>query len=220
MKLTKVLLCAAVAGAMAFGAGKASAFPLDLKSLSATITVTTNYSTLSSPAKYLKKSVSLKQVLMMVTNTVRYYTGTNPPQGVRIAWDPYGSYYPYLTNSLGYYHSLSGIAYAYVEDIATSFKGNGGSGGSESDVIVFYLDIYGYDLNTNYWEIYQDYGTGTLKASASSSGTTTMTISSKGGGYGEILNSDDGVSSGNATFKGTGQPLSGQIPYSVWYWAD
>ncbi|HTY85902.1 MAG TPA: hypothetical protein VMB80_00435, partial [Candidatus Acidoferrum sp.] len=63
MKLTKVLLCAAVAGAMAFGAGKASAFPLDLKSLSATITVTTNYSTLSSPAKYLKKSVSLKQVL-------------------------------------------------------------------------------------------------------------------------------------------------------------
>jgi hypothetical protein len=218
MKLTKIAVCVAVAGAMTFAASKTSAFPLDLKSITATLTVTTNYSTLTSPAKYLRKTVSTKQVLQLVTNAVYMATGTNPPAGVRIAWDPWLNNYPYLTNNLGYTHSLSGIAYAYVEDIATSFKGNGGSGGSESDVIVFYLDIYGYDLNNKYFEIYQDYGTGTLSASAKSSGITTMTISSTGGGYGELYNSDDGVSYGKVTFKGTGQPTTGQVPYSLWWY--
>lgn len=219
MKHIQTLLCAAVIGAITFAAGKASAFPLYLKSANGTITVTTNYSVLYSTnqAKFTKKRFSLKQVMFIVTNTVYQNSGVMPPKDAQLAWDPYGSDYPFLTNSAGYYYSLSGIGYAYVEDIATSFKGNNSGGGVEKDQIVFYLDIYGYDPDGNYTEFYQDYGTGTLKMNMNGkTGVAKMTVQSKGGGYGALFNSNDGVSTSRVIFSGTGTPPSG--PYSLWWY--
>lgn len=233
MKFTKTLLCAAVAGAMAFGATKASAAnPADcliVKSLTAKFTVTTNYSQLYSTnvnsAKPLTKSMSLKQVMQIITNAVAKSTGTNPPADVKLAWNPYGSSYMFLTNSSGYSQQVDiwdGTNYigasASVEDIATSFKSND-TGGSEKDTIVFYLDIYGYDLNGQFFEIYQDYGTGTLTFNVpnNNTGVGNMVIQSKGGGYGALKDSDDGVSSGNITLQGK-LAAQGDEPYSLWWY--
>jgi len=222
------LLCIAMAGTFALAASKTSAFPLEVKSLSAKITVNTNFDALytNNVAKPLTKSVNLKQVMTLITNAVSRITGTNAPADVKLCWNPYNSNYMFLTNKSGYYQSIQlnnssnmyFYAYAYVEDMATSFKLNSKGGGSENDDIIFYLDIYGRDLNTNYFEIYQDYGMGTLSLNASNTNKpATMTITSKGGGYGEIYNSDEGISSGSITFKGSGEP-EGDEPYSLWWW--
>jgi hypothetical protein len=58
MKLTKTLLCVAVAGTIAFSAGKASAFPLTLKFLSGKLTTTAYYGTTAATTtnKYTVKS--------------------------------------------------------------------------------------------------------------------------------------------------------------------
>lgn len=225
MKLTKILLIATVAGAIAFAASKASAFPLYLKSLSGTVTVTTNYSTIESnnvpivdSAKYTVDRFSLKDLYTFITNRVYLNTGTNVPPKTQIAWDPYVSSYPYLTNSsTGYYQSLSSMMYMEIEDIATSFKGGNGSGGSESDVITDYLDLYGDDLSGLYFEIYQDDGTGTLTYSVNKAGIGKMTIKTKGGEYGAYLDSDDGVSYCTAVWSGSGTPQwSG--PFSTWWY--
>jgi hypothetical protein len=226
MKITKLLLCATVAGAMAFAASKVSAFPLKLSAITGTISATPNYSPLYSTnkAQYITAAVTLKDVLLVVSNTVTINNHnnsiTNPvPKDAYIAWDPvYGSDYGYLTNSSGYFQSLSGICYFDVEDIATSFNGNVSGNFTESDKIVFYADIYGYGPDGLYYEFYNDYGTGVLTYAVTQNGTKgTMTVYSEGGGYGALEDSDDGESNGKLLFTGTGTTqFSG--PYSLWWW--
>jgi hypothetical protein len=218
MKLTNMLLSATVVGAMAFAAGKASAFPLKLTSLSGTFTVTSNYEAIadSDSAKATKKSFSLKEVMTVITNQVFLNTGTNPPAGSYVVYDPYLSS-TYLTNTDGYYHSLSGIVYLDVYDIATTFKGNG-NGGAESDVCVAEFYVEGHGPDGLYYEIDMDESLGSIKAAYKSDGTAKMTISGKGAGYGEYQSSDEGVSSGKFTFSGTGTP-EWEGPFSV-YWED
>ena len=72
MKLTKIILCAAIAGAMAFAANQASAFPLIIKSASGTLTTTANYGTNSATttAKAVKASYNIKKLLQVVTNQI------------------------------------------------------------------------------------------------------------------------------------------------------
>jgi len=228
MKLTKTLICAAVAGAMAFAASKASAFPLYLQSISGTVTVTTNYSTIASnglpivaQTKYLTKSFNLKSIYSFVTNVVYQNTGTNVPAKSQIAWDPYTGNV-FLTNSSGYYQSLSGIVYMTIEDIATSFKGTAAGTnsvtGSESDVITDYMYVEGYDSHDLYFDIYQDYGTGVLTYSVNGkTGIGKMTVVTKGGESGEYLSSNDGVSNFTAVWSGTGKP-QWVGPYSTWWY--
>lgn len=229
MKILKTLFFTAVGAAVVFAANQASAAPqptecLFVKSLSAKLTVTTNYSMLYSNdvAKPIKKSMSLKQVMQIVDNACEKSTGSAPPSDAKLAWNPYGSGYMFLTNSAGYYWRVAVggtnylYAYAYVEDIATQFKLKS-NGGNENDTIVFYLDIYGYDLNGDYFEIYQDYGTGTLKLNGGKNGMGNMTINSKGGGYGALMDSDDGVCTGSITLQGK-LTVQGAEPYSLWWW--
>jgi hypothetical protein len=229
MKITKLLLCATVAGAMAFAASKVSAFPLKLAAITGTISATPNYSPLYSTNKtqYITAAVTMQQIMLIVSNTVTTYNHansiTNPvPKDAYIAWDPaYGSDYGYLTNSSGYFEDLNGpdVCYFYVEYIATSFNGNSVSGNfTESDKIVFYADIYGYGPDGLYYEFYNDYGTGVLTYAVTQGGSKgTMTIYSEGGGYGALKSSDEGESDGKLLFTGTGTPsFSG--PYSLWYY--
>ena len=49
MKLTKILLCTVVAGAMAFAAKQAAAFPLTLTSESGKVNLTVYYGTTNDP---------------------------------------------------------------------------------------------------------------------------------------------------------------------------
>jgi len=232
MKITKVLICAAVAGAMAFAASNASAFPLKLTSISGTISATTNYNFLlytntTGATKAITKAVTMKQILLLVSNVVTVYNAnnsiTNPvPKDAYIAWDPInGSNYGYLTNSAGYFEDLSGpsCCYFYVEYVATTFKGNSVTGnGTENDKIVFYADIWGDGPDGLYYEFYNDYGTGTLNYVVTAGGAKgSMTIVSKGGGYGSLEGSDEGVSSGKLVFTGKATPdFSG--PYSLWWY--
>lgn len=221
MKPIQTLLCVAVAGAMAFAASKAPAFPLFLKSVNVTLTVTPSYSAISSTnttsAKYTKVRGNLKNLMTIVTNQVRLNTGTTPDVGSVIAYDPYLST-TYLTNtSTGYYHNLSGIVYFTIEHIATKFKLKNNGGGSENDVVDTYLDIYGDGPDGLYYEAYAQYAPGTLKFSGNGSKPAKMTITGTGGGYGAFQSSNDGVSQTKFKFQGSGDPeWSG--PFSLYWW--
>ena len=214
MKVTKTMLGVAVAGALAFAASNSSAFPMKLTSVSGTLTVTSNYNALvgATSAKATTVSFNLKRVMTIITNQVFLNTGTNPPAGSYVAVDPY-SLKTYLTNSAGYYKSLSGIVYVTVNDIATVFKGNA-NGGTEKDVVNAEIDIYGHGPDGFFYEA-EIIGQGTISINANRN-TSTATCSISGVGYGEFEGSDDGVAKGSFTLSGSGTPeWSG--PYSV-YW--
>ena len=225
MKPIKILMCAMAVVTMTVAASKASAFPLTLKSLSGTITSTANAGTSTTATKY---SVSLKKLMLVVSNEVVLNGGPTPPANATIAVDQYQydsvnvSFHVYLTNSSGYFYSLSSnnIAYFNIYDIATTIKSNGAS---ETDTINVELDIFGTGPDGLYCE-FDVFGCGTLSASTNSkTGVVKMTTSlgtslGKGAGLGVYQDSDDGVSSGGFSLQGSGIPsIAG--PYSTfWYY--
>ena len=217
MKLTKILFCAAVAAAMIFAAGKASAFPLKLTSLSGSLTVTPSYSALANTnkTKATKVSFTLKDVMMVITNQVFLNTEVTPPAGSYVVYDPF-LFITYLTNSSGYSHSLSGIVNITTEDIATKFSGTETSG-TETDTTIEFLDIYGNGPDGLFYE-FEVYGLGSIKFTEKTNvaDKDTMTISGSGADYGAYKGSDDGVSKGSFKLKGTGSAeWSG--PYSIFW---
>jgi hypothetical protein len=219
MKLTKILLCAAMAGAMAAAANKASAFPLKLTSLSGTLTVTTNYSALSGAEKatVLKKSFTLKNVLTVITNTVFINSGTTPPSGSYVAYEPFTGT-TYLTNNNGYFYDLgtNEIAEIGEDDIATGFK-TSNTTETESDVTTAYLDVEGTGPDGLEYEI-DIYGKGSIAATVTrKTGKATATISGSGTDFGRYQGSSDGVAEGSFELKGTGIP-EWEGPYSVYWW--
>jgi len=220
MKPTEILMCAMAVGAMTFAASKASAFPLTLKSLSGTITSTAIAGTSTTATKY---SVNLKKLMLVVSNQVVLNGGLPPPANATIVVDPYQydsvnvSFQVYLTNSSGYFYSLSSndIAAFNIYDIATTIKSNGGS---ENDTINVELDIFGAGPDGSYDE-FDVFGSGKLSASTNGkTGIVKMTISLKNGaGLGVYQDSDDGVSSGGFNLQGSGiPPVAG--PYSTWWY--
>lgn len=221
MKLTKILLCAAVAGAMTLAAGKVSAIPLELTSLTGTISATPSYSAISNTNKahYITETIDMKKIMLIVSNQVAIDNhGTNlVPKDAKIIYDPYRSR-TYLTNSLGYYQNLSGIAYFNIRDIATSFKGSVSADGAESDKIVLYVDIYGYGPDGLYYEFELRSSVGMLSYNITGGGTkVNMSITATGSGYGELKGSDEGVATGKVVLAGKGTPeFSG--PFSLWWW--
>jgi hypothetical protein len=222
MKPTKILMCAMAVGAMTFAASKASAFPLTLKSLSGTITSTAIAGTSTTATK---SSVNLKKLMLVVSNEVVLNGGPTPPANATIVVDPYQydsvnvSFQVYLTNSSGYFYSLSSnnVAFFNIYDIATTFKSNG-NGGSENDTICVELDIFGTGPDGLYCE-FDVFGSAKLSASTNGkTGIDKMTVSLKnGGGLGVYQDSDDGVSSGGFNLQGPGiPPVAG--PYSTWWY--
>jgi hypothetical protein len=226
MKQTKTLLCALVCGATLLGATKAAAAPLlYLTSFNGTIACTTNYNNLNSNStpRIMTKSVNLKSIMTMVTNHARLNGATNMPPGVRIAVNLF-TRDVFLTNSSGFYYSLSRIVSFYLLDIATSFRGTGAASGTENDKVCVELYVRGYGPDGSYlW--FDVYGAGTLNYSVKSSGIGTMSISASGGEYGSyyLPGSDstgyDGVSKGSFSLSGSGKPdWSG--PFSLWWWPN
>ena len=221
MKLTKIMLCAAIAGAMTLAASKVSAFPLMLSSDSGQLNTTAYYGTTSATTtnKITKVSYNLKTLFVIITNQVAL-NSTNPvPKAYSLMYDPYTKVV-YLTNNVGYFYNLSNIVTVSIYDIATAFNGTA-NGGSENDVIGVELDVFGHGPDGLYYEA-ESYGTGTLTTSLGSTGVAKMTISLKNGsGYAEFQTSDDGnVKKGKFSFSGSGIAPVGGLPYSVWWWLN
>jgi hypothetical protein len=223
MKLTKLTLCAVVAGAMAFAASTASAFPLTVKAFSGTANTTAVYGTTptTTSAKYDKVSYNLKKVLQVITNELAL-RGTNVPAAYTLMYDPF-QHIAYLTNNLGYYVNLSAMGMVYFSfwDIATSFKGTA-SNGSENDIIDVELEIYNSRPpgSTNPIDI-DAWGAGNLTTSINNQGVVKMTVTEKGTGYCRIDASDDGVITGSSfNLSGSGTVTAGQMPYSIFWWND
>jgi hypothetical protein len=231
MKLTQILLCAAVAGTIAFVAGKASAFPLTLKFLSGKLTTTAYYgdSAATTTNKYTVKSFNLKEVMFLITNTVASTApGVTLPEKVALAVDLYNTNNirgifarnVYLTNSQGFYFSLtdSNLASFSIGGMATKFKSDAKGGGSENDVVQAHLIIGGvHDQNFEYYEI-EIGGTGKLNMNLNRDGMATMTFSVNGDGFGVCQSSDAGVCVGSFTLKGSGVVPTDGMPYSVYWW--
>src|SRR5487761_2502512 len=100
MKLTKIVLCAAIAGVMTLAASKVAAFPLTLTSASGTLNTTAYYGSTSSTTsnKITTASYNLKKLFMVITNQIALNSPTNPlPKDYDLVYDPY-TMITYLTN--------------------------------------------------------------------------------------------------------------------------
>jgi hypothetical protein len=160
--------------------------------------------------------------MLVVSNQVVLNGGPTPPANATIVVDPYQfdsvnvSFQVYLTNSSGYFYSLSSnnIVFCNISDIATTSK----NGGSENDTILVELGISGTGPD-GYDYAFDVKGSGTLTASTNAkTGLVKTTISLKNGAeYGVYQDSDNGVSSGGFNLQGSGIPPIVE-PYStLWY---
>jgi len=226
MKMTKILLCAVVVGAMAFTAKQASAFPLALKTESGTMNLTGTYGPLGDPSltsnKIAKVSYNLKKVLACITNELQLRgTNSTTPLNYTFMYDPY-TQICFLTNADGYFVNLtsSNIATVFLDDVVTSFKGSG-NGGSEKDLIN--VELWIHNVRPPQSEIsvqFDAFGPGTISASENgNTGIAKMTITEKGIGFTDFNNSDEGIITGSTfTFTGTGTPGENQLPFSIYWW--
>ena len=147
-----------------------------------------------------------------------------PPANATIVVEPYqydsvNGFHVFLTNSSGYFYSLSSnnVAYFNISDMATTIKSNGGS---EIDTILVELDISGTGPDGQDYEL-DVFGSGKLSVSTNAkTGIVKTTISLKSGaGLGIYQDSDDGVSSGGFNFLGSGIPPIVE-PYSTFWYFD
>ena len=217
MKYQKMTSGLLVLGASLFLTVNAPAFPLYLISASGKINYTPSYDYLgtSNVVKRTFVSVNMKTLMTIVSNQVFRVAAVSVPRDARIAYDPYdGS--TFLTNKTGFYKSLTDIVTVRIRELSTSFK-QGTNTVTESDATVARLDVYGYGPDGRFFEFRLE-GYGSLRYNVERNQRASMRISVQGaGGYGEYQDSDEGVSSGNFTFSGTGAPQwSG--PYSAYWW--
>lgn len=226
--MKKIIAYSLVLGAMVFAAGKASAFPLKLTSLSAQVAVTPSFNAIetngvptTNVANIKLATFDLKKIMLVVSNQTFSDYNVIVPADSYLTWDPYSfSSSLTITNNSGFSTSYNN-SHCTMEDMATSFKGKNDGSGSEADSIRIYLDIRGYAADGKYYQVQADDGSGTLAASVSSDATgnmENMTVSCKNSaGSGEIASSDSGVTTSiKFTFSGSG---SGEaLPYStIWY---
>jgi hypothetical protein len=222
MKLTQTLLWATVVATMVFATDKASAFPLKLTSLSGTISATPSYSAIESTNKahYITKSFNLKQVTLLISNSIVQLGMTNiPPANAYFAYNPYNDN-TYLTNSSGYYQSTTNLnalnfLSMHIEDTTAAFT-TGTSSVNENDKIVFEFFFRATGTNGNVYYAGADYGSGTLHYGETSS-KVSMTVSGKGVDYGEYASSDDGVSSLSFVFSGSAAQAEWSGPFCLWW---
>ena len=222
LKLVRVFLFAAVAGTLALAADQALAFPLTLQSLTGKLITTTQYGLTADTTTndYTVRTSNIRQVMFLITNTVK---SINPdvvlPGNVALAVDPYTKDV-FLTNSEGFYFSLtaSNLADFTIGEIATKFN-EAGHGTVESDRVNVLLNIsLIHDQNYKYYE-FDIVGSGTLNVNVNKNGVATMILSVKSDfGSGIDQGSAPGMCNGSYTFKGSGIPPAGGLPYSVYWW--
>jgi hypothetical protein len=245
MKITKILLSAAVAGAMAFAASKASAvtvFPLVKLNISGTVTYTTTntyVSTTNSSGNI--KGVTYKTVgfnndelikllnasptfAAALTNQFHSVTSNSVPKGSYIVWN-FDTDGLIITNKNGFSFTLdsnlSGDDFGYCEldydyQIGTFTKNGTTSAGSEKDYTGIYF--YFYDYNGNEIEVY---GAGTLNwtygAMTAGVQKTTVSASLGGPGYYSEVNFNTAVATVHASGSGTASDPIAQNPFVIWY---
>lgn len=232
MKITNILLCMALAGAMALSASKVSAagpsttsLPLKLTSISGTATTTADYNGTKTTTPYNQVTFNYKSLLLVISNQVYLNTGKIVPPNADLIFDPISGA-TYLTNAFGFNFNLAGICYVEIYDMATSFKGTFYNG-SESDLCYVEFQAKGVGADGNYYN-FDVYDTCKLTATYSGNIVALLTKTSavkmtltmqNGGGYAEYQNSDDGVISNcQFTFTGIGTAPSYVFPYAAWWW--
>jgi hypothetical protein len=241
MKITRMLLCGAIAGAVAFAStNKASAvqyLPLVKVNISASITYqgpTTDNGTVTK-VTVKKVSGNTKALIALLNASPTFQAAlTNEFGSVSSNQVPSGSYFVYdpyeeeliITNKNGFSFNLdsnnSGRDFGYLDfddDVLFgSYSINDTTGaGSENDTtgIYFYL----YDYNGNYIE---SYGTGTFKwkYGAVSGGDQKMTLSvslKPNGYYAEVDGNEGLVTSGSISGSGTATLPTLDEPFYYWW---
>jgi hypothetical protein len=218
MRKLKSAMAVAVLGISVFSGNRLAAFPLTLTSLTGAITATAQYggtaATTTSPAE--KVSVTLNHVITVLSNDVFVTFGTNAPEDMRIALDPF-NYGLYLTNKFGFFFDIAGNKFGNfrIRDIATTFNT---TNHTEQDVIVLDLSFNGNEPGGQTF-VYNLRGSATFTFTVNSVGVSTASLSCRNGtGYGETNSSASGVAVGAFKAAGSGVP-EWTGPYSV-YWVN
>ena len=241
MKLTQTLLCAGIAGAMAFAAGKAPAqyLPSPKINISGTITYTTVITTNGAVAKGTLKTVSFntKSLIDLLNASPTFKSAlTNQFGSVSSNQVPAASYFIYdiydeeliITNKNGFafnlYDNLSVVNFGFLDInnnvLIGSFSINTNtSAGSESDVTG--VEFYFNDRNGN---IVDNFGNGTLKWSfgkEDGSGNQKVSLSVKmvpTGSEAEVNGNSDAFSQ-KTSISGSGSATVPALnhPFYVWW---
>lgn len=222
MKRIQILLFAVVAWALVVVPGKAPAFPLLLRSLSGKLITTDHYGLVpaTTTTNYTVKTFNTKSVMLLITNTVKSIAPSVVlPQKVTLAVEPY-TRDVFLTNSDGFYFSLSAsnlADFAFFQ-IATRFN-DSSVGTVETDVVNAALDIrLIHDPDFKYYQ-FDMVGSGNLTVVINRKGVATMTLTLKGdAGAGVDQDSDPGICRSEYVLKGSDMPQADGLPYSVYWW--
>src|SRR5215510_1254839 len=107
MRRLKILIGIAAFTVLAFAGNRLAAFPLTLTSIRGTITSAPHYGVNANASSNVavKVSVSLRQVITVLSNEVFLDLGTSPPTDMRIALDPFTGNL-YLTNHSGFFYDI------------------------------------------------------------------------------------------------------------------
>lgn len=219
MKKIKQLVGLVVFSALLLTCSRVHAFPLTVTSLNGTITATSHYgidaSSTSNAAS--KVTITINQVITVLSNEVFLDLGTAAPPDMRIVLDPYTGGM-YLTNDTGFFYDIegNGLGTFRVREVATKFSGSSSSL-PEEDLMIVSLGFNGRAPNGTDFD-FELRGTTTLKYQVNVQGVGTMALSGKKiSGAGQFNTSDSGVSQGSFVAKGSGVPeWSG--PFSVYWW--
>lgn len=237
--MTKLILSAAVAGAIAFGATSSvmalpTVYPLVKLSISGTVYYTPNYDNELSQEVPLKKvSYSTSSLIALLNNSpyasnyVFIATGkTNIPSGSYFLWNPWDDSL-LITNKNGFSFPMEGegydFGYLYVDydNLIGTYKLASDYSGSETDKTGTYF--YFYD-GANFEDYIEVYGTATLNWSYGkySGILQTVTLSTSMGGASEDGGETYGYENGGTTFSASGSgtvhgaPIA-QVPF-FWYY--
>ena len=238
--MTKILLCAAVAGAIAFAASKASAsvvaFPLVKLNLSGFITgsagATNNNGTVTKGSPFQKYSFNTQKLINLfnaspafksaLTNQFGSASSNQVPAGSYIVWNIYTDSL-IITNKNGFSFDLdydnSGFGFIEIYNnylLGTFTRSDKTGAGSEQDSTGVYFNIN--DYNGNYIEVY---GAATLNWSYGTmsvgSQKTTLSVTMSGKSYYAQLSGNQFAPQFQASGSGTATDPVGQNPFYLWY---
>ena len=242
MKMTKILLCAAAAGAVAFAASKASAatyvLPLVKLNLSGVITgsagTTNDNGTVTKGSPFQKYSFNTQKLIDLLnasptfqkalTNQFGSTSSNQVPEGSYIVWNIYTDAL-IITNKNGFSFDLENNStddFGYIEIyydylIGTYTRNDKTGSGNEQDLTGVY--IYFDDYNGNYIE---SYGAATLNwsyaAMSVGSQKTTLSATISGGTYyAQLKGNQAAPTQFKASGSGTANDPIGQNPFYLWY---
>lgn len=224
MKTLKSFLCAAAVLATVFAAGKAAAFPLTLTSVSATVNATPSYSAITNATKvqYTTRKFTLKDVTLLISNSLVYLGSNPPPANAYIAYEPYNND-TYQTNGSGYYQSVTSDALYHrcfvqldIKHLAAKFTEGTGTI-TENDPVETYFGFECIGPDGGNYYASADWGIGSLKYDKTSKGVS-MSITGTGPDEGILDSSYDGTSLVSFTFSGKNPAAEWNGPYFLWWY--